>query len=70
MLVGGSGTKLRGRPGAWIDESAFATREDLHAASIVGGEIFTVGGNYLAPPPTRAPRRGRALRRRRSATIK
>ncbi|HEX8953678.1 MAG TPA: hypothetical protein VF945_17595, partial [Polyangia bacterium] len=56
ILVGGSGTKVRGRPGAFVDESAFATREDLHAASILGGAIFTVGGNYLAPPPT--PREG------------
>jgi hypothetical protein len=51
ILVGGSGTKLRGKPGAFVDESAFATREDLHAASYVGGELFTVGGNYLAPAP-------------------
>ena len=56
ILVGGSGTKLRGRPGAFVDESAQATRADLHAASIVDGEIFTVGGNYLAPAP--APRQG------------
>jgi photosystem II stability/assembly factor-like uncharacterized protein len=56
LLVGGSGAKLRGRPGAFVDESAFATREDLHAVSISGGEIFTVGGNYLAPAPT--PRQG------------
>ncbi len=56
ILVGGSGTKLRGRPGAFVDESAFATREDLHAASIVEGNVFTVGGNYLAPAPT--PREG------------
>lgn len=56
IMVGGSGTKVRGRPGAFVDESAAATREDLHAASFVGGEIFTVGGNYLAPAP--APRNG------------
>ena len=56
ILVGGSGTKLRGRPGAFVDESAFATREDLHAASILDGHVFTVGGNYLAPAPT--PRQG------------
>jgi photosystem II stability/assembly factor-like uncharacterized protein len=56
ILVGASGTKVRGRPGAWVDETAFATREDLHAASLVGGDIFTVGGNYLAPAP--APRQG------------
>jgi len=56
ILVGGSGTKLRGRPGAFADESRQATREDLHAAAILGGEIFTVGGSYLAPAP--APREG------------
>lgn len=52
ILVGGGGTKVRGRPGAWLDDSAAATRQDLHAASFVAGEIFTVGGNYLAPAPT------------------
>ena len=51
MIVGGGGTKLRGLPGRFADESAQATRADLHAASIVGGEIFVVGGNYLAPAP-------------------
>ncbi|MGZ3425353.1 MAG: hypothetical protein ACXVCV_01835 [Polyangia bacterium] len=56
ILVGGSGAKLRGRPGALTDETAFATREDLHAASLRAGEIFAVGGNYLAPAPT--PRQG------------
>jgi hypothetical protein len=56
ILVGGSGTKLRGHPGAFADESRQATREDLHAAAILGGEIFTVGGSYLAPAP--APREG------------
>ena len=56
LLVGGSGTKLRGKPGAFIDESAFATHDDLHAVSIREGDVFTVGGNYLAPAPT--PRQG------------
>ena len=56
LFVGGSGTKVRGKPGAFVDESAFATHEDLHAASLRDGELFTVGGNYLAPPPT--PRAG------------
>jgi hypothetical protein len=56
VLVGGSGSKIRGHDGAWLDDSAFATREDLHAVSIVAGEIFAVGGNYLAPAPT--PRTG------------
>lgn len=48
-LVGAGGAKFRGRPGALVDESAFATREDLHAVSLVAGELFAVGGNYLAP---------------------
>lgn len=51
ILVGFGGTKLRGRPGALVDESAAATRDDLHAASIVAGEVFAVGGEYLAPAP-------------------
>jgi hypothetical protein len=49
FVVGAAGTKLRGRPGAWRDESAAVTRADLHSVSLVGGEVFTVGGNYLAP---------------------
>jgi hypothetical protein len=56
IVVGGSGTKVRGRPGAFVEESASATHEDLHAVSIAKGEIFAVGGNYLAPAP--APRTG------------
>jgi hypothetical protein len=52
LLVGGSGAKLRGRAGAFTDETAEATRGDLHAVSISRGEIFAVGGNYLAPAPT------------------
>ena len=56
ILVGGSGTKVRGKPGAFTDETAYATREDLHAAAILDGELFTVGGNYIAPAPT--PRQG------------
>ncbi|HEY2744240.1 MAG TPA: hypothetical protein VGL86_06445 [Polyangia bacterium] len=56
VIVGGSGAKLRGKPGALVDETAFATREDLHATSIVGGQVFAVGGSYLAPAP--APRTG------------
>lgn len=52
VIVGGSGTKVRGKPGAFVDETPFATREDLHAVSIAGGEIFAVGGNYLAPAPS------------------
>jgi hypothetical protein len=49
LLVGTSGTMLRGRPGAFTDESAAATNYDLHAASLVAGEAFVVGGNYFAP---------------------
>ena len=51
-LVGSGGAKLRGRAGAWVDETLQATRVDLHAVSLVGGELFTVGGNYQAPAPT------------------
>jgi hypothetical protein len=49
ILVGAGGTKLRGKPGALIDDSAELPRDDLHAAWFQNGEIFTVGGNYLAP---------------------
>lgn len=55
-LVGSGGTKLRGKPGALVDESAQATRADLHAVSLVAGELFAVGGNWQAPPG--APRTG------------
>jgi photosystem II stability/assembly factor-like uncharacterized protein len=56
VFVGAQGTKLRGRPGNLVDDSAQATRADLHAASVRDGEIFTVGGNYEIPAP--APRQG------------
>lgn len=56
VMVGFGGTKLRGHPGAFVDETAFATHEDLHAVSISAGEIFAVGGDYLDPAPT--PRTG------------
>ncbi len=56
FLVGSGGTKLRGHVGAWSDETAEATRVDLHAVSLAGGNLFTVGGNYQAPAPT--PRQG------------
>jgi photosystem II stability/assembly factor-like uncharacterized protein len=53
VIVGGGGTKLRGRAGGtWADESAQATRADLHAANISGGDVYVVGGNYQAPPGT------------------
>jgi photosystem II stability/assembly factor-like uncharacterized protein len=55
-MVGAGGAKFRGRAGALVDESAQATRDDLHAVSLVNGELFTVGGNYQAPPG--APRQG------------
>jgi photosystem II stability/assembly factor-like uncharacterized protein len=52
FVVGAGGEKLRGRAGAaWSDETAAATREDLHSVSLVGGALFTVGGNYQAPAP-------------------
>jgi len=56
VMVGFGGTKLRGRPGAFVDETAFATHDDLHAVSVAGGEVFAVGGDYLSPAPT--PRTG------------
>jgi hypothetical protein len=48
-LVGAAGLKLRGRTGAWRDESEAATRADLHAVNATGGSVFAVGGNYFAP---------------------
>jgi hypothetical protein len=55
FIVGAGGTKLRSKSGAWpkdwIDETAQATRVDLHAVSIRDGEVFAVGGNYQAPAP-------------------
>jgi hypothetical protein len=48
-LVGAGGFELRGRPGAWHDETAAATRADLHAVSVADGSVFAVGGNYFAP---------------------
>ncbi len=56
VVSGANGTLLRGRPGALADESRAVTSEDLHAVSIRGGDVFTVGGNYFAPAP--AVRRG------------
>jgi hypothetical protein len=51
VMVGANGTVLRGRPGALYDESRAAVSDDLHAAAILGGEVFAVGGNYFAPAP-------------------
>lgn len=56
FVVGGSGAKLRRRGGVWRDESAAATRADLHAVSLRDGEVYAVGGNYQAPAPS--PRQG------------
>ncbi len=50
MLVGAAGTKLRGMPGALIEDTAEGPRDDLHGAAFVDGVAFAVGGNYLAPP--------------------
>lgn len=52
VMVGSAGTKLRGRPGAFVDETAAPPRADLHAAFAFPGEAFAVGGNYLAPAPS------------------
>ncbi len=49
IFVGQDGTKLRGRPGALIDDSDQTPRTDLHGAIFVGNEIFAVGGNYNTP---------------------
>ena len=57
VMVGAGGTKLRGRPGALVDETEVdPVRSDLHATSIRAGEIFAVGGEYFAPAPS--PRSG------------
>jgi hypothetical protein len=49
LLVGAAGTKLRGKPGALVDDSAEQPSDDLHAAFFIGDEAYVVGGNYLAP---------------------
>jgi hypothetical protein len=51
VIVGAAGTKLRGKPGAFVDQSDAPPRADLHAAYAFPGEAFAVGGNYLAPAP-------------------
>jgi photosystem II stability/assembly factor-like uncharacterized protein len=61
LLVGSAGTKLRGQPGALVEETAELPREDLHAAALIEGTAFAAGGNYLAPPG--AARRGVLARR-------
>ena len=53
-MVGSSGLKLRGRPGAFHDESDQATRADFHSVGFQdhdSGELWAVGGNWLAPAP-------------------
>jgi hypothetical protein len=51
-MVGGDGAKLRGRVGALVDDTAAATRTDLHAVTFAaGGTLYAVGGNWLAPAP-------------------
>jgi len=47
-MVGASGTKIRDGH----DESAQATRADFHAVAVQGSQLWVVGGNWLAPPPT------------------
>jgi len=49
LIVGGGGTKLRGKPGALVDDSAESPHDDLHAAFFAGSTAFVVGGGYLAP---------------------
>ena len=49
LIVGGGGTKLRGKPGALVDESTEVPHDDLHAAFFTGETAFVVGGTYLAP---------------------
>jgi photosystem II stability/assembly factor-like uncharacterized protein len=56
ILVGASGTRLRGHPGSLLDETDFAPRDDLHATAFTHHEIFAVGGNYVSPPGS--PRHG------------
>jgi photosystem II stability/assembly factor-like uncharacterized protein len=56
ILVGASGTRLRGHPGSLLDDTDFAPRDDLHATAFIHGQIFAVGGNYVSPPGS--PRHG------------
>lgn len=50
VVVGASGTKLRGMPGALQVDSNAPPHDDLHATFIAQGHALAVGGNYLAPP--------------------
>ncbi|MGZ5780951.1 MAG: hypothetical protein ACXWIN_08350 [Burkholderiaceae bacterium] len=56
LIVGAGGTKLRGKPGQLIDDSAESPHDDLHAATFTGSTAFVVGGSYQSPPG--APRHG------------
>lgn len=56
LIVGGGGIKLRGKPGAFADDTLQPPNDDLHAVLLRGGEAFVAGGSYLAPAP--APRHG------------
>lgn len=49
VIVGASGTKLHGQPGALVNDTFDLPRDDLHAAAIRSGELFAVGGNYISP---------------------
>jgi hypothetical protein len=50
--VGEAGTKLRGRPGALVDDSAQAPYADLHGAFALPDVEWVAGGNWLAPAGT------------------
>jgi photosystem II stability/assembly factor-like uncharacterized protein len=49
LIVGAAGLKLRGMPGALLDESSEPPLTDLHGAALAEGTAFAVGGNYLSP---------------------
>jgi photosystem II stability/assembly factor-like uncharacterized protein len=51
-LVGANGTMLRGKPGAFVDDSGAVTRTELHSTAFSGKTIWAVGGNWIAPPPS------------------
>jgi hypothetical protein len=50
-MVGAGGTKLRGTPGQFHDDTEQATRTDFHGVAFDGGSLWAVGGNWLAPAP-------------------
>jgi hypothetical protein len=55
-IVGTAGTKLVGAPGALVDETRSAPRDDLHAVVVRDGRALAVGGAYVGPPGS--PRSG------------